>query len=327
MSHPLVTVQPVLAQQQPQPTQPAEPAQQTPSPTENNVGSGSMLWMVLTLIFFLSSVGLVIYGKTLIEKQEKATKLDQYKIRDLKKKLKLALTTIKKMETNPDLVHSRDFNLDYLRMRMEEGMFNSAIVNQMQIKVKQIISVALRPSTADVATVGVAATGGRKVDEMFDVHYETDDGQGKRAKGVLFRVHIRLTKLPTQSSSSTVEQIITCLKTFLNPSEAPDHWQPSVQGRIAVLEWDQKAKPTPLLVLRQSEEGGNVSFRTQTARPPRPRTSAQAATQQQRRRSSSRSSKSGSGTRSRSSSGGSAQQQRRRSSASQQQRRRSQRKP
>ena len=294
MSHPLVTVQTVLAQQQP-----------TPPPTEEDagasVGSGSTLWMIFTLIFFLTSVGLFIYNKSTVEKHEKATKLDRYKIRDLKKKLKLALTTIKKMETNPDLVHSRDFNLDYLRMRMEEGMFNAAIVNQMQVKVKQIISVALRPSTADIATVGIAATGGRQVDEMFDVHYETDDGQGKRSKGVLFRVHIKLTKLPTQSSSSTVEQIIDCIKTFLNPSEDQDNWQPSVQGRVAVLEWDQKAKPTPLLVLRQSEEGGNVSFRTQTARPPRPTSrgrsqtgtrqrkqrSAGSGTQQQRRRSSS----------------------------------------
>lgn len=290
MTQPLVTVQPVLAQQS---------AETAPPSEGSGAGSWSMVWMVLALAFFLSSVGLVIYGKTLTAKHEKAIKLDQYKIRDLKKKLKLALTTIKKMETNPDLVHSRDFNLDYLRMRMEEGMFNSSIVNQMQVKVKQIISVALRPGTSDVATVGIAATSGRKVDEMFDVHYETDHGQGKRTKGVLFRVHIQLTKLPTQSSSSTVEQIIACLRTFLIPAEEQENWQPSVQGRIAIIEWDQKAKPTPMLVLRQSEEGGNVSFRTQTARPPRPRPSASSSkskttgrtsgsrSSQQRRRSSS----------------------------------------
>jgi hypothetical protein len=257
MSQTLVTIQPVLAQEK------------TPAPTEENAGAGSQLWMILALLFFLSSVGLFVYGKMLIEKQAKIAKLDEYKVRDLKKKLKLALTTIKKMETNPDLVHSRDFNLDYLRMRMEEGMFHSAIVNQMKIKVKQIVSVALRPSTSDVATVGIASSSGRQIDEMFDVHYETDDGQGKRSKGVLFRVHVKLTKLPTQSSRSTVDQIITCLETFLNPGEGHDHWQPSVQGRVAILEWDQKAKPTPMLVLRQSEEGGNVSFRTQTAKPPR----------------------------------------------------------
>lgn len=300
----LITVQPLIAQQA------------TPPITEENTGSGSTLWMVLALVFFLSTVGMFGYGKMLAEKHEKALKLDQYKIRDLKKKLKLALTTIKKMETNPDLVHSRDFNLDYLRMRMEEGMFHGAIVNQMKIKIKQIISVALRPSTADAATVGIA-TSGRQVDEIFDLHYETDDGQGKHAKGVLFRVHIKLMKLPTQSSSITVEQIIDCLETFLNPGEDHDSWQPSVQGRIAVLEWDQKAKPTPLLVLRQSEEGGNVSFRTQTARPPRPR--SQSAMNHS-------SNDAGGSTTSRRSSSGN-QQQRRRPGGGQQQRSGNQRPP
>ena len=303
MTQTLVTVQPVLAQQ---PTETAPPAEGSAA------GTGSIIWMVLAIAFFLSSAGLVLYGKNLIATHEKATKLDQYKIRDLKKKLKLALTTIKKMETNPDLVHSRDFNLDYLRMRMEEGMFNAAIVNQMQVKVKQIISVALRPGTADVATVGIA-TSGRQVDEMFDVHYETDHGQGKRTKGVLFRVHIKLTKLPTQSSSSTVEQIIHCLRTFLIPAEEQENWQPSVQGRIAILEWDQKAKPTPLLVLRQSEEGGNVSFRTQTARPPRPRSSSKSSKQRSGSRSGGSRSRSGTSGQT---SGTRASQQRRRSSSS-----------
>lgn len=257
MSQTLVQVQPIIAQ-----ATPANP---------KNAGSGSTLWIILALVFLVSSVGLVAYGKMLIEKHEKASKLEEYKIRDLKKKLKLALTTIKKMETNPDLVHSRDFNLDYLRMRMEEEQFHYAIVNQLKVKIKQVISIALRPSTADVATVGIASASGRQVDEIFDLHYETDDGQGKRSKGVLFRIHMQLTKLPTQSTSSTIEQLIDCLETFLNPGDGHEHWQPTVQGRVAVIEWDQKAKPTPLLVLKQSDEGGNVSFRTQTAtRPARP---------------------------------------------------------
>lgn len=257
MSQTLVTIQPIIAQQP------------TPPETQENAGSGSVLWMILTLVFLLSSAGLVAYGKLMIEKYEKASKLEEYKIRDLKKKLKLALTTIKKMETNPDLVHSRDFNLDYLRMRMEEEQFHYAIVNQLKVKIKQVISVALRPNAADVATIGIASTSGRQVDEIFDLHYETDDGSGKRAKGVLFRIHMQLTKLPTQSTSSTIEQLIDCLETFLNPGDGDENWQPTVQGRVAVIEWDQKAKPTPLLVLKQSDDGANVSFRTQTGRPPR----------------------------------------------------------
>ena len=38
-----------------------------------------------------------------------------------------------------------------------------------------------------------------------------------------------------------------------------------IQGRIVHIEWDQKAKPTPMLVLEQSNEGVNVTFRTTRA--------------------------------------------------------------
>lgn len=218
--------------------------------------------MGLAVVFLCSTAGLLFYVRQLNQKYRKEAKLDRYKINDLKKKLKLALNTIKKMESNPDLIHSREFNLDYLRMRMEEDQFHYVIVNQLKIKVRLIISVALRPSTADVATVGIASTSGRPVDEIFDVYYDTVDRQGQRKEGVLFRVKIQLTKLPTQASSITVEQIIDCLEKFLNPNDAPEFWQPSVQGRVVTIEWDQKAKPTPLILFKQSEEGDNVSFRS-----------------------------------------------------------------
>jgi hypothetical protein len=249
MSQSLVSVQPVIAQQ---------PPPQVNSPATG----GNPLWLGLTGLFLCSTLGLAFYVRQLNQKHKKETNLNRYKIHDLKKKLKLALNTIKKMETNPDLVHSREFNLDYLRLRMEEDQFHYVIVNQLKIKIRLLISVALRPSTADVATVGIANTSGRPVDEIFDVYYDTTDHQGQRKEGVLFRVKVQLTKLPTQTSSLTVEQIIDCLEKFLNPSEAPEYWQPAVQGRVVTIEWDQKAKPTPLLLFRQSEEGDNVSFRS-----------------------------------------------------------------
>ncbi|MBV5259791.1 hypothetical protein FLX56_15345 [Synechococcus moorigangaii CMS01] len=247
------TPRPVLAQQ---------PA---PLPPNASTLGNSTLWIGLTATFLCSTLGLLFYVRKLNQKHQKEDKLSRYKIRDLKTKLKLALSTIKKMESNPDLVHSREFNLDYLRMRMEEDQFHYVIVNQLKIKVRLIISVALRPSTADVATVGIASTSGRPVDEIFDVYYDTVDRQGHRKEGVLFRVNIQLTKLPAQASSITVEQIIDCLEKFLNPSDAPEYWQPTVQGRVVTIEWDQKAKPTPLLLFRQSEEGDNVSFRSNIA--------------------------------------------------------------
>ena len=201
-----------------------------------------------------------------MQKVEKKLKFEQFRTRELEKKLKLALETIRKMETNPDLVHSRDFNLDYLRMRMSEEVFHFALVNQIKIKVKDKISQALRPTQANQGSVGIASSTGRQVDETFDIEYETGVAPNI-VKRVLFRVQIRLMKLPTQATSSTISQIINCIETYLSPKEDDDTWQPTIQGRIVYMHWDQKAKPTPLLVLEQSNEGVNVTFRTSRQTP------------------------------------------------------------
>ncbi|MEM8639580.1 MAG: hypothetical protein AAGG51_12305 [Cyanobacteria bacterium P01_G01_bin.54] len=247
-----LTPRPVLAQ---------EPAPApAPAPAAAEGGGGGLIWMGLSLLLLLIMAGGVAYGKLKIyDPLTKSLKMEKFKTQDLQKRLKLALKTIQKMEANPDLVHSREFNLDYLRLRMDEEVFHYAIVNQIKIRVKQLISIALRPDTSQ-HQVGIAA-GGRQVDETFDVTYETET-RGKRVKRILFRTQIKLTKLPTQSTSSTINQIIDCIEKFLSPNEDHDNWQPAIQGRVVLMDWDQKAKPTPLLVLEQSADGGNVSFRT-----------------------------------------------------------------
>ncbi|MBW4669658.1 MAG: hypothetical protein KME60_20140 [Cyanomargarita calcarea GSE-NOS-MK-12-04C] len=220
-------------------------------------------------------IALIVYGKIQINKLEKRIKFEKFRARELEKKFKLAVGTITKMETNPDLINSRDFNLDYLRMRMAEEVFHFAIVNQVKIKVKDKISQSLRPNQSQSGAVGIANSAGRQIDETFDVEYETNT-QSNSAKRVLFRIQIRLMKLPTQATSATISQIIACIETYLSPVEDQDTWQPTLQGRIASMHWDQKAKPTPLLVLEQSNEGVNVTFRTSrqsnitTAPPPPP---------------------------------------------------------
>lgn len=226
--------------------------------------ASGQIWMFASLGLFLLLVGLAVYGKLKLDDLEKKLKFEQFKTTDLQKKIKLALNTIRKMEANPDLVHSREFNLDYLRMRMDEEVFHFAVVNQIKIKVKQLISVALRPTQGNQTAVGIASAGGRQVDETFDVMYETESG-GKRTLRVLFRIQIILMKLPTQATSATIGQIIDCIETFLNPKEEQETWQPTIQGRIVAIRWDQKAKPTPLLVLQQSSEGVNVTLRTKRA--------------------------------------------------------------
>lgn len=235
---------------------------QTPAKKPNPTSSSSLdIWMGVSGGLVLLLVALGLYSKVQIDKLNKKVRFEDFRIKELDKKLKLALETIRKMETNPDLVYSREFNLDYLRMRMAEEVFHFAIVNQIKVKVKEKIAVALRPNQAQQTAVGIASASGRQVDEMFDVEYLPVEGI-KAKKAVLFRIQIRLMKLPTQATSATINQIIDCIETFLSPGDETDNWQPTIQGRIVHMEWDQKAKPTPLLVLEQSNDGVNVSFAT-----------------------------------------------------------------
>ena len=225
----------------------------------NDSNQGPPFFVATSAGLAILVIALIIYDKMQMNKLHRKLRFEKFRSREIEKKFKLALETIRKMETNPDLINSRDFNLDYLRMRMSEEVFNFAILNQIKIKIKDQISQALRPNQAQQGIVGVASANGRPVDRVFDVEYETGSKTDKR---VLFRIQIRLMKLPTQTTSATINQIIYCIEKYLSPAENDDTWQPTIQGRIAHMHWDQKAKPTPLLVLEQSNEGVNVTFRT-----------------------------------------------------------------
>ena len=244
----------------------AQTLAQTPSDAAPTPPTPINLWMYSTggLVALLLGLGVFSYLQT--RKLQKQLKFETYKNKELHKRVKLALSTIAKMERNPDLIHSRDFNLDYLRMRMEEKQFNFAIVNQLKIKVKQRISEALRPQQANTGMVGIANNKPRQINQIFDDEYVAPKDEQKR-KRVLFRIQIQLTKLPAQATSSTVAEIVKCIENFLNPKDAEGFWQPTLQGRIANMRWDQKAKPTPLLVLKQTNEGVNVTFRTKKDKP------------------------------------------------------------
>ncbi|XZO03891.1 MAG: hypothetical protein ACM65L_09280 [Microcoleus sp.] len=259
MSTKIILVEPRLAVASPKPKQ-AKPGG-LPS-DQILMGASGLLLLLL--------VGLAVFSKIKMDGLSKKLTFEEFRNRELQKKYKMALETLSKMEKNPDLIHSRDFNLDYLRMRMAEEVFHFAIVNQIKVKVKDKISIALRPTQGSVGDKSGNAGSGRQVDSMFDIEYETGDPAVKIEKRVLFRIQIKLMKLPTQATSATINQIIDCLETYLSPSDDHDSWQPTIQGRIVHIEWDQKAKPTPMLVLEQSNEGVNVTFRTTRAAAGRP---------------------------------------------------------
>jgi hypothetical protein len=222
-------------------------------------------WMLTSggLLVLLVALGVMSHLRT--KQLVKQLKFETYKNQELQKKVRLALQTITKMERNPDLIHSRECNLDYLRMRMEEDIFHAAIVNQLKVKVKQKITVALRPRQAEAGLIGMASKP-RVVDEIFDVEYRLSDDPGAK-KRVLFRIQVKLAKLPTQATSATISQLIECIENFMSPQTENSRWQPTIQGRIAYMHWDQKAKPTPLLVIEQSNDGVNVTLRSKNTIP------------------------------------------------------------
>ncbi len=247
MSNPVIELNPLVAQ--------------TPTP----VAQPKNPWMYTSIGLAMLLLILGVLSQVQFARVRKKLKFEAYKNRELHKRVKLALTTISKMEKNPDLVHSRDFNLDYLRMRMEEKHFHASVVNQLKVKVKQRVTLALRPQPTQQGVVGIASGKPRAVDQIFDVEYQTvQDSQTK--KRVLFRIQIKLVKLPTQPTSITVQEIIDCIENFLSPERDEKFWQPTLLGRLATMQWDQKAKPTPLLVLEQTSEGVNVTFRSTTNR-------------------------------------------------------------
>ena len=210
--------------------------------------------------FLIAAISFFLIGRLQYKRLSAKIQYEQNRVNNLQTRLHSALETIRQWEQNPDLVHSRDCNLDYIRMRMEEKQFNHALVTQVKVKIKQFISTALRLSLSKNATIGVAHRNGFTIDETFDITYETDI-QGKPTRRVLFRIQVKLMKLPTQTTSSTVQQIIECIEAFLSPGRKDTNWQPTIQGHIVNMNWNQQAKPTPLLSLEQDNKSVSVSFR------------------------------------------------------------------
>lgn len=213
-----------------------------------NVGGVSLL-----LVLLWGAIGAATYYYWQLRKTKKQLKIESVKNHELAKKLKLALHTIDEHERNPDLINSREFNLDYLSMRMEEPYFCDIILAQIKVNLRQKVAPALMPTSADSGQV-------RKVDVVFDVSYQPEHHDDSQIR-VLFRIHVKLTKIPTHGSQSILKELEAGLENFVSASDENRNWQPTIQGRLAVISWDQNAKPTPLLVIEQTNEGANVLMR------------------------------------------------------------------
>lgn len=213
-----------------------------------NAGGVSLL-----LVLLWGALGATAYYYWQLRKNKQQLKIEKVKNHELAKKLKLALHTINEHERNPDLIHSREFNLDYLSMRMEEPHFCDVILAQIKVNLRQKVAPALMPTATDSGQV-------RKIDVVFDVSYQPEHHDDSQIR-VLFRIHVKLAKIPTHGSQSILKELEAGLENFVSASDENRNWQPTIQGRLAVISWDQNAKPTPLLVIEQTNEGTNVLMR------------------------------------------------------------------
>jgi uncharacterized protein (DUF736 family) len=210
-----------------------------------NTGGVSLL-----LILLWGGLGAIAYYYWRLRKTRQLLRIERLKNNELAKKLYLALHTIDDLELNPDLIHSREFNLDYLSMRMEEPHFCEIILAQMKVNLRQKVAPALMPTEEESGNV-------RKIDVIFDVSYQPEHRDDSQIR-TLFRIQVKLAKIPVNGSQSILKELATGLENFVAASDANRNWQPTIQGRLAVISWDQAAKPTPLLVIEQTNEGTNV---------------------------------------------------------------------
>jgi len=210
-----------------------------------NTGGVSLL-----LVLLWGAIGVTAYNYWQLRKNQQHLKIERLKTHELAKKLKLALHTIDEHERNPDLIHSREFNLDYLSMRMGEPHFCDIILAQIKVNLRQKVAPALMPTKEDSGNV-------RKIDVVFDVSFQPEHHDDSQIR-TLLRIHVKLSKIPAHGSQSILKDLAIGLENFVVSSDENRNWQPTIQGRLAVISWDQSAKPTPLLVIEQTNEGTNV---------------------------------------------------------------------
>lgn len=229
--------------------QPASVNSGTPRLTTENCSP----WIVgaVGLGFVLLILGVVAKIK-FNQKQQAIAKLQQSN-HQLQEELSTARQELEASKQNPDLSSAHSILLDYVRMRMDEEVFHYVVINQIRTGITESIGASLRRTEEIPEESRSSASPNLQIDQIFDITYDIEIAEGKWSSGVLFRLDLKLNKLPTQSSSNTVNQMLECIEVFLSHSIQHPRWTSDLQGRLITLAWDEKTKLIPLLCLEQLE--------------------------------------------------------------------------
>ncbi len=175
----------------------------------------------------------------------------------LNEQLTQAIALTNNREQEKDLIDARNFNLDYTRMRMDEEVFHYVVMNQIKTKITEMINKAVKPQT-DIQEENLENPQG--INKLFEVYYDVEAPEGKWKKGVLFRIQIRLAKLPTQSTAKIINELVENIEGFLTRTNQQSLWESTIHDTDISLIWDESAKPVPLIILEQSPQNNIISL-------------------------------------------------------------------
>ncbi|MEB3308933.1 MAG: hypothetical protein VKJ02_01730 [Snowella sp.] len=174
----------------------------------------------------------------------------------LNEQLTQAIALASNREQEKDLIDARNFNLDYTRMRMDEEVFHYVVMNQIKTNISAMISKAVQPQIEE----GEKPENYRGINELFEVYYDVEAPEGKWKKGILFRIQVKLAKLPTQSTTKIISELVDNIEGFLTRSTQQSLWESTIHDTDISLVWDEMAKPIPLIVLEQSAQNNIIAL-------------------------------------------------------------------
>ncbi|MEB3160016.1 MAG: hypothetical protein VKL20_01005 [Synechocystis sp.] len=229
------------------------------------LSSGFALTIVLLLVSILT-------GWQWFRSQKKIKQLQQETTKQADD-LNQTLITLQEHFNSPDLKGAKILALDYLRMRLDEEVFRYQIIHQVQEQLTALISQLVKSTFPEPPNPKQIL-----VDRLIEIEYDLEGLEGKWYRCTVLRIHVQLRKLPLQSSSNTIKQMVEAVTLFLNNPQGQSEWKTPLQEQWLALRWESSNQPLPLLNLQNyptqqkdpSDSQRNGTIRTKAAGNPSP---------------------------------------------------------
>jgi len=167
------------------------------------------------------------------EKQQQADSLTQ------------ASLTLQEHLNGPELNGAKILALDYLRMRLDEEIFRYQIIHQVQEQLTNLVTQLVKSTLPETPTTKQVL-----LDRLIEIEYDLEGLEGKWYRCTVLQIHVQLRKLPLQSSSSTVRQMVEAITLFMGHPQGQSEWKTPLQEQWLGLRWESSNHPLPLLNLQ-----------------------------------------------------------------------------